>query len=147
MSSRRCWTSPAPKLDVEGRLDPGKASEQELRGEKLFYGKAACAGCHAPPYFTDNLMHNLKVERFYDPKLVNGVMASADGPIKTFPLRGIKGFAAVPARRPPADPGGHRGVLQPGAGAQAVRGREGRPGGLPAYPVRKAESQVKKTRR
>ncbi|MEB4850028.1 cytochrome B6, partial [Pseudomonas aeruginosa] len=40
---------PAPKLDVEGRLDPGKASEQELRGEKLFYGKAACAGCHAPP--------------------------------------------------------------------------------------------------
>lgn len=35
-------------------------------------------------------MHNLKVERFYDPKLVNGVMASADGPIKTFPLRGIK---------------------------------------------------------
>ncbi len=75
---------------MEGRLDPGKASEQELRGEKLFYGKAACAGCHAPPYFTDNLMHNLKVERFYDPKLVNGVMASADGPIKTFPLRGIK---------------------------------------------------------
>lgn len=90
VSFRRCWTSPAPKLDVEGRLDPGKASEQELRGEKLFYGKAACAGCHAPPYFTDNLMHNLKVERFYDPKLVNGVMASADGPIKTFPLRGIK---------------------------------------------------------
>ena len=90
VSSRRCWTSPAPKLDVEGRLDPGKASEQELRGEKLFYGKAACAGCHAPPYFTDNLMHNLKVERFYDPKLVNGVMASADGPIKTFPLRGIR---------------------------------------------------------
>ncbi|MCO3058132.1 cytochrome B6 [Pseudomonas aeruginosa] len=81
---------PAPKLDVEGRLDPRKASEQELRGEKLFYGKAACAGCHAPPYFTDNLMHNLKLERFYDPKLVNGVMASADGPIKTFPLRGIK---------------------------------------------------------
>lgn len=35
-------------------------------------------------------MHNLKVERFYDPKLVNGVMVSADGPIKTFPLRGIK---------------------------------------------------------
>ncbi len=30
------------------------------------------------------------MERFYDPKLVNGVMASADGPIKTFPLRGIK---------------------------------------------------------
>ncbi|HEV3120774.1 MAG TPA: cytochrome B6, partial [Isosphaeraceae bacterium] len=27
---------------------------------------------------------------FYEPKMINGVMASADGPIKTFPLRGIK---------------------------------------------------------
>ncbi len=35
-------------------------------------------------------MHNLKVERFYRPQLINGRMASADGPIKTFPLRGIK---------------------------------------------------------
>jgi cytochrome c peroxidase len=35
-------------------------------------------------------MHNLKVERFYTPRMTNGRMASADGPIKTFPLRGIK---------------------------------------------------------
>jgi len=35
-------------------------------------------------------MHNLKTERFYKPKMINGRMASADGPIKTFPLRGIK---------------------------------------------------------
>jgi cytochrome c peroxidase len=35
-------------------------------------------------------MHNLRTERFYKPVLINGVMASADGPIKTFPLRGIK---------------------------------------------------------
>jgi cytochrome c peroxidase len=35
-------------------------------------------------------MHNLRVERFYKPRMVNGMMASADGPIKTFPLRGIK---------------------------------------------------------
>lgn len=87
---RRCWTSPRHRSWMWRGGSIRKASEQELRGEKLFYGKAACAGCHAPPYFTDNLMHNLKVERFYDPKLVNGVMASADGPIKTFPLRGIK---------------------------------------------------------
>ncbi|MDV7213414.1 cytochrome B6 [Azotobacter beijerinckii] len=81
---------PAPKLDVEGRLIKGKASEQELRGEALFYGKAACAGCHTPPYFTDNTMHNLQVERFFEPQTVNGRLAKADGPIKTFPLRGIK---------------------------------------------------------
>ena len=35
-------------------------------------------------------MHNLQAERFYKPRLINGMMASADGPIKTFPLRGIK---------------------------------------------------------
>jgi cytochrome c peroxidase len=81
---------PAPKLDVFGKLDPGKASEAELRGESVFYGKGQCAACHAPPYFTDNLMHNLKAERFYEPEMINGMMASADGPIKSFPLRGIK---------------------------------------------------------
>jgi cytochrome c peroxidase len=42
-----------------------------------------------PFYYTDNLMHNLRAERFYMPQTING-MASADGPIKTFPLRGIK---------------------------------------------------------
>jgi cytochrome c peroxidase len=81
---------PAPKLDVLGALDPSKATESEMRGEKLFLGKAKCAVCHPAPYYTDNLMHNLRAERFYEPQMVNGEMASADGPIKTFPLRGIK---------------------------------------------------------
>ncbi len=81
---------PAPKLDVFGRLIPAKSSEQELRGEKVFFGKGRCAECHAPPLFSDNLMHDLKVERFYEPVMINGRMASRDGPIKTFPLRGIK---------------------------------------------------------
>jgi cytochrome c peroxidase len=35
-------------------------------------------------------MHNLQVERFYKPQLINNMMASSDGPIKTFPLRGVK---------------------------------------------------------
>jgi cytochrome c peroxidase len=35
-------------------------------------------------------MHNLQTERFYKPQMINGRMANADGPIKTFPLRGIK---------------------------------------------------------
>ena len=81
---------PAPKLGVDGKLDPKKASPAELRGQSLFFGKANCAACHAPPYYTDNSMHDLGVERFYKPRLINGMMASADGPIKTFPLRGIK---------------------------------------------------------
>ncbi|MGH8655525.1 MAG: cytochrome B6 [Gammaproteobacteria bacterium] len=81
---------PAPKLDVFGQLDPAQATQAEVRGQELFFGKAKCATCHTPPYYTDNLMHNLKVERFYKPQMINGRMASADGPIKTFPLRGIK---------------------------------------------------------
>ncbi len=81
---------PAPKLDLFGKLDPAKASPQELRGQDVFFGKGKCAVCHVPPYYTDNLMHNLRVERFYKPRDINGVYASADGPIKTFPLRGVK---------------------------------------------------------
>jgi cytochrome c peroxidase len=81
---------PAPKLDVFGRLDPAKATESERRGEEVFFGKGKCSSCHLPPYYTDLTMHNLKAERFYEPQMINGRMASADGPIKTFPLRGIK---------------------------------------------------------
>ncbi|HXG11887.1 MAG TPA: cytochrome B6 [Gemmataceae bacterium] len=81
---------PAPKLNVLGKLDPKKASPEELRGQELFFGKAQCSVCHPPPYYTDNLMHNLRTERFYKPRMINGRMAAADGPIKTFPLRGIK---------------------------------------------------------
>ncbi len=82
---------PAPKLDVMGRLDAEKASEAEMRGERVFFGKGKCSVCHVPPYYTDNLMHNLCAERFFEPRMANGLMESADGPIKTFPLRGIKG--------------------------------------------------------
>jgi cytochrome c peroxidase len=81
---------PAPKLNLLGKLDPARATESELRGQALFFGKAQCAACHPAPYYTDNLMHNLGTERFYAEVMINGRKASADGPIKTFPLRGIK---------------------------------------------------------
>src|SRR6058998_3276508 len=74
---------PAPKVDAMSRLIPTRATPQELRGEALFNGKAACSTCHpAVTHFTDNTMHDLKVERFYPGR--------PEGPIKTFPLRGIK---------------------------------------------------------
>ena len=81
---------PAPKLAVDGTLSPKRATPAELRGQALFAGKAKCVSCHPAPYYTDNSMHNLRAERFYKPQMINGMMASADGPIKTFPLRGIK---------------------------------------------------------
>jgi cytochrome c peroxidase len=82
---------PAPKLSVvDGKLDPRRASEVELRGQTVFFGKGRCSTCHVPPYYTDNLMHNLRTERFFKPVTVNGRVMAGDGPIKTFPLRGIK---------------------------------------------------------
>ncbi|HEU0140587.1 MAG TPA: hypothetical protein VFQ79_12770 [Bryobacteraceae bacterium] len=81
---------PAPKLTVLGTLDPSKATPEELRGEKLFFEKGKCGVCHPAPYFTDNSMHDLQTERFYSAQMINGRVAAADGPIKTFPLRGIK---------------------------------------------------------
>jgi len=73
---------PAPKLDTLGKLNPKLASESEMRGEKLFLGKAQCAVCHPGPAFMDHQMHDLKIERFVDD--------APTGPIKTFTLRGIK---------------------------------------------------------
>ena len=49
-----------------------------------------CGVCHAAPYYTDNLMHDLKTERFFKPAMINGMSEVGDGAVKTFPLRGIK---------------------------------------------------------
>jgi cytochrome c peroxidase len=83
---------PAPGLDLYGKLDPKKfaADSPEMRGQELFFGKARCAECHPAPHYTDNTMHDLRVERFYKTQTINGLVATKQGPIKSFPLRGIK---------------------------------------------------------
>jgi hypothetical protein len=74
----------APKLDpMTGRLDASKSSESELRGEKIFFGKGQCVGCHTPPSYLDHQMHDLHLERLLKEE-------PGDGPIKTFTLHGIK---------------------------------------------------------
>ncbi len=73
---------PAPKLNPLGKLISSKASAIELEGEKLFWGKAKCSTCHYGPAFVDDQMYDLQVERFYKGR--------PEGPIKNFPLRGIK---------------------------------------------------------
>jgi cytochrome c peroxidase len=75
---------PAPKLDpVTGRLDPAKASQSEMRGEQVFFGKGKCASCHPPASYLDNQLHDLHLERVLKNE-------PGDGPIKAFTLRGIK---------------------------------------------------------
>ena len=81
---------PAPKLGWDGKLDPAKATPSEMHGQEIFFGKGQCSSCHQAPYYTDNTMHNLAADRFYKQRMVNGMVMAADGPIKTFPLRGVK---------------------------------------------------------
>jgi cytochrome c peroxidase len=81
---------PAPKLGIDGKLDPSKATDAEKRGQELFFGKANCASCHPAPYYTDNSMHDLQTGRFFTTRTIANHVMQTDGSIKTFPLRGIK---------------------------------------------------------
>jgi cytochrome c peroxidase len=75
---------PSPKLNpTTGRLDRSKATPNEVRGEEIFFGKGQCGSCHAAPFYLDNQLHDLHLERFLKDE-------PGDGPIKTFTLRGIK---------------------------------------------------------
>lgn len=81
---------PAPKLNVFGELDPKQATEMEMMGQDVFFGKGKCSVCHPAPFYTDDKMHDLKVQRFYNPRMSNGKWITGVGPIKSFTLRGIK---------------------------------------------------------
>ena len=108
---------PAPKLTPLGRLDPEKATESELRGEKLFFGKAQCAGL--PP--------GAVLPRQPDARPAPGALPERRGGRRTdqeLHAARHQGQPAVPARRPLPDPGGHGRVLQPRPGAEADEGGE-----------------------
>lgn len=83
---------PAPKLDPMGKLDRSKASQQELAGEEIFLGKGRCAECHIPQLsFMDNMMHDLKLERFYQiGKTYNDLVTLPDGLSKPLPRAGSR---------------------------------------------------------
>jgi cytochrome c peroxidase len=81
---------PTPKLTVFGTLVPATATEEERLGQEVFFGKGRCGTCHPAPLYLDNHMHDLRVERFYKPRTINDQWIHAEGPIKTFTLRGIR---------------------------------------------------------
>ncbi len=113
---------PTPKLNALNRLIESKASESELRGETLFFGKAQCSQCHSGPAFVDDYMHDLKVERFY--------VGRPEGPIKTFRASWNQRFATLFARRPLPHPARYGRVFQHRAGIEADQARKRRPGSL-----------------
>ena len=66
---KNCSISRLRKLDVTGKLNSANANDAGCRRQNKLLGKAQCAACHQPPYYTDNLMHNLKLERFFKRRL------------------------------------------------------------------------------
>ena len=75
---------PAPKLDPStGHLDRSKATQSEIPGEGIFFGRGKCASCHPTPFYLDHQMHDLHLGRFF-------AKEPGDGPIKSFTLHGIK---------------------------------------------------------
>jgi hypothetical protein len=92
--SRRCWIFRPHPSSTFGKLDPAKATQAEMRGQEVLR-QGQCA-TPQPPFYTDNLMHNLLTERFFKPVMINNMMAVGDGPVKTF--RCSK-QPALPARR------------------------------------------------
>jgi hypothetical protein len=56
------------------------------------------------PYYTDNLIHDLKTERFFKPTMINGMNEVGDGAVKAFPPRhqGFSRASTIFFRLPPA---------------------------------------------
>jgi cytochrome c peroxidase len=129
---------PAPKLNVFGELDPKQATEMEMMGQDVFFGKGKCSVCHPAPFYTDDKMHDLKVQRFHNPRMSNGKWITGVGPIKSFTLRGIKDS-------PPYLHDGRLMTLEDTVEffnivtePESDPEREGRPGGLHEMPVKPA---------
>ena len=95
----RSSISPSPRA----RLPPGSpathrpwhAEQGDLAARPLrsrVTGEAFTEFEQRPPISKaspDNLMHELKVERYYEPQTINGLVATVQGPIKTSLLRGV----------------------------------------------------------
>ncbi|MGC5325930.1 cytochrome-c peroxidase [Brevibacillus sp. SYSU BS000544] len=76
------------KVDRFLKGDKAALNEQEIRGMKLFAGKASCMSCHAGPTLSDQNFHNIGMEG--DDGRFNVTKQEADkGKFRTPALRGI----------------------------------------------------------
>lgn len=66
---------------LEGVSDGGHLSPSELRGFKLFVGKAACSSCHRGPNLTDGKFHNIGIAQTA-PHVLASDRGRADGMIQ-----------------------------------------------------------------
>jgi hypothetical protein len=122
---------PAPKLGVDGKLDSKKGSAGEMREQHYFLARRGARNAVKLHIYTDNLTHNLQAERFCKPQMINGIMASADGPIKTFYVESktLRPTFTTGALLPLEDTGEYFNVITE---VPAYRNGTGRPRRLPA---------------
>jgi cytochrome c peroxidase len=91
---QRTMVSRDAPYDRKMRGEAVATSIEALRGEKLFFGKAACAGCHAAPDFTDaaglNAFHRIDLPFSGDQGLGEITGEAADnGRFRTPSLRNV----------------------------------------------------------
>ena len=65
-SFERTVVSRNSRFDRWLRGDKRAMNEQEVRGFRLFVGRAKCADCHSAPNFTDDGFHNIGLKSFGD---------------------------------------------------------------------------------
>ena len=85
----RTLITPNSAYDRYVKGDKTAMSAQQIKGMETF-AATGCTACHSGPAFMDHQMHDLHLERFYVAEVINGQDNGAEGPIKTFTLRGIK---------------------------------------------------------
>ena len=87
-----------PALGWDGKLEPAKIRGRHARDTRSrIYSSAkhSAAPVTRRPYYTDNSMHNLQVERFYKTQTHNGLVATSQGADQNIHLARHQGIAAV----------------------------------------------------
>ncbi len=91
-SFERTVISKDSPFDRWARGDRQAMTEKQVRGFRLFIGKAECVKCHSGPNFTDDGFHNVGLASFGDPE-------PDTGRYKQVPLRLMKGAFKTPTLR------------------------------------------------
>ena len=95
---------PAPKLDPLGRLDPAQGDRAGAGRRAGLHGQGTVRRMpHPADVVHRQQMHDLKLERFYEPgETVNDFVMHAGRADQDLHAARHQGLAALPARRPAA---------------------------------------------
>lgn len=123
---------PAP-TPAPGSFDAAAAA----RGERLFAGRAQCAGCHVPPLFTEpgwnaHLPEEIGIDDFQASRSPDGQLShrASARPVGAQPRRLL-------SRRPVPNLAGGRRALRHVLFTRTQRRREGRPDRIPPLPLKR----------